>query len=317
MRSRRNSSEPSPDVIFEAGEDLYTNASLALTKGAIKRIPLARPRVAQSYCFEFCGIIGVAYRALRFVLDSKPLNEETYIIAPCIVKVFHSCDILQSAQNSLQPALLELFNSGLEADIKIETSENKIFSAHKCILMCRSPKFRAMFNSSMTECENSYIKLPDTDPCLFDRLLKWIYTGSTLMPEDINDLCSLLVMADEYMLNDLKMRCEEDIISKLCPENVVQIMEIAHKLPLVSDNLMSECKEVFVKEYNKVKECQPDMEKIIASVPGLMTEIFSHFHKSSNKHKARRVTFRIEDAGDPLEDVSTVYSGYSSTGSYA
>lgn len=172
MRSRRNSSEPSPDVIFEAGEDLYTNASLALTKGAKKRIALTRPRVAQSYCYEFCGTIGVSITALKFILDSKPLNEETYIIAPCIIKVYHSCDILQSAQNSLQPALLELFNTGLKADVTIETAENKTFSAHKCILMCRSPKFRAMFNNLMSETETSYIKLSDTEPNLFDKLLK-------------------------------------------------------------------------------------------------------------------------------------------------
>lgn len=134
----------------------------------------------------------------------------------------------------------------------------------------------------------------------------------------MTDLCSLLVMADEYLLNDLKMRCEEDIISKICPENVVQIMELANKLPLSTDNLMIECLEVFVKEYAHVKDCQSDMETIISNMPGLMTKIFSHFHKSTKKQKTRRVTFRIDDAtGEQLEDTSTIYSGYSSTGSYA
>lgn len=40
-------------------------------------------------------------------------------------------------------------------------------------------------------------------------------------PEDIEDTCDLLLLADEYMLVDLKQKCEEDISSKLNVTNLL------------------------------------------------------------------------------------------------
>lgn len=315
MLSRRGSASPSQDVIFEAGEDLYSNATLVFTKSATKRIPLTRPRTAQSYCHEFCGIVGVPFSALRFQLDSRPINPETFIISPCIIKAFHSCDILQSSQNSLQPALLDLLSSGLNSDIEIITP-HETFRVHKCILMCRSPKFKAMLTSGMLEGESARLELHDVDSSLIDKLLKWIYTGSVIMPNEVEKVCELLLLADEYFLPDLKVRCEEDLISKLNPENVVQIMVAAKRLPIIGDQLHRECKELFVKEYRRVNDAQPNLEEMISSVPGLMTELFSYFYRASSKAKRRRVTFRInENVVEPMDDVSILNSGYSSTAS--
>ena len=135
------------------------------------------------------------------------------------------------------------------------------------------------------------------------------------MPGEINGVCRLLVLADEYFLGDLKMRCEEDMISKLCPENLIEILVAAHRLPLMGEAVVEECMEMFVKEFQVVKET-PELEKIIASVPGLMTRLFGRFHSASKKTRKRRVTFRInEDVVDTLDDVSLLYSGYSSTAS--
>ena len=315
MLLSRGNSSPLPDVIFEAAEDLYSNASLMFTKGAHKRILITRPRVASSYCHEFCGIVGVPYTSVRFTLDSRPLNPEMYLSTPCIVKVHHSCEILQSSQNTLQPALLELLTSGVQSDLVLAVRGSE-FKVHKCILMCRSAKFNAMFSTSLLEANSARVEI-DADPVLFDKLLKWIYSGSSLMPEDVEQICELLLMADQYFLTDLKLRCEEDLVSKITPYNVIELMVAAQRLPLVTDSLMTECKEVFVKEFNTVKELQPQMEERIASVPGLMTQLFAHFHRASSKaKKKRRVTFRInEGIVDTHDDVSTVNSGYSSSAS--
>jgi speckle-type POZ protein len=300
------------DVIFEAGEDLFSNSSLVLTKGAHKRISISRNRTAQSYIYEFCGMVGVSPNSLRFTLESRPLDPDVLILSPTIVKVNHITSILHSSQNSLQPALLDLLTTGVQSDVSIIVN-NKTFRVHKCILMCRSPKFRAMLSSHMIETESDIIILQETDEVLFEKLLQWIYSGSVVMPDDINDVCKLMLLADEYILNDLKMRCEEDMVAKLCPENLVEILIAAHKLPLTSESLVEECLEMFVKEYQKVKNT-PQLEEIISSVPGLMTKLFARFHSTSKKAKKRRVTFRIdEDVVDTLDDVSLLYSGYSST----
>lgn len=302
------------DVIFEAAEELFMNSSLVLTKGAHKRIPLARSRVAQSYIYEFCGMIGMPSGALRFLLESRPLDPSILILGPCIVKVHHSANISLTSQNSLQPALLDLYTSGLQADSVIYVN-NRAFPVHKCILMCRSAKFRAMFSNQMIEGESSQISLKETDDILFEKLLQWIYSGSVIMPDDVNNVCKLLVLADEYFLGDLKMRCEEDMIAKLRPDNLLEILVAAHKLPLIGEGVVEECMEMFVKEFQVIKETA-GLEEIIASVPGLMTKLFGRFHGLSKKSRKRRVTFRInEDVVDTLDDVSLLYSGYSSTAS--
>ena len=313
MLSRSNVPQ-AQDIIFEAGEDLFSNSSLALTKGAHKRIALSRSRTAQSYIYEFCGMISVSAVSLRYTLDSRPLDASIIILTPTLIKVYHCTSIVHSSNNSLQPALLDLLNSGLQSDFIIHVN-SKSFPVHKCILMCRSPKFYAMFASNMTEAKSNSVHLQDTDEILFEKLLQWIYSGNVLMPEDSNGVCKLMILADEYMLKDLKMRCEEDMIAKLCPENLVEIMVAAHSLPLTGDNLIEECLEMFVKEYQKIKDT-PELESIIASVPGLMMKLFGRFHSASKKARKRRVTFRInESIVDTLEDVSLFNSGYSSTAS--
>ena len=302
------------DVIFEAAEELFSNSLLVLTKGSHKRIPLTRSRIAQSYIYEFCGMVGIAPSTLLFTLESRPLDPSSIILGPCIVKAHHNTSIIQSSQNSLQPALLDLYTTGLQSDALIYVN-NRPFAVHKCILMCRSAKFRAMFTSSMREGGSSSIYLEETDEVLFEKLLHWIYSGTVTMPGEINGVCRLLVLADEYFLGDLKMRCEEDMISKLCPENLIEILVAAHRLPLMGEAVVEECMEMFVKEFQVVKET-PELEKIIASVPGLMTRLFGRFHSASKKTRKRRVTFRInEDVVDTLDDVSLLYSGYSSTAS--
>jgi speckle-type POZ protein len=181
--------------------------------------------------------------------------------------------------------------------------------------MCRSPKFQAMFSNQILENLDQNVVLQETDEDLFEKLLQWIYSGNVVMPVGVKDVCKLMVLADEYMINDLKMRCEEDMVAKLTTENLIEIMVAGHKLPLTGDGVIEECLEMFVKEYQKIKDTD-ELEKIIANVPGLMLKLFSRFHSISKKARKRRVTFRIdEDIVDPLDDVSLLYSGYSSTAS--
>lgn len=312
----RRGENPNPqlELFFEAAEDLYSNASLMLSKGEQRRLPITRPRTAQSYCHEFCGIVGVPFASLRFTIDARPLNLGNFLSSPCVVRASHSCQVLQSSQNSLQPALLKLVTSGMHSDVVLRVRE-AVFPAHKCLLMCRSPKFKAMFLTLMSESQTSEVFI-DSDPELFDKLLKWIYVGSTLMPEEVRAVCELLMLADEYLMPDLKLRCEEELVAKINPENVVDLMVTACSLPLITDNLLRECKDVFVKQFGNVAKMQPHAEEMIGSVPGLMMELFQHFHKVTAKTRKRRVTFRINDGiVDTQDDVSTINSGYSSPAS--
>ncbi len=71
-----------------------------------------------------------------------------------------------------------------------------------------------------------------------------------------------------------------------------------------------------MKEFGRIEETEPDLEAKLFSIPGLTTQLFSHFHRFSKKAKKRRVTFRLnENEVANVEDVSTLNSGYSSAAS--
>lgn len=55
----------------------------------------------------------------------------------------------------------------------------------------------------------------------------WVLEGSIMQiyiiqfPVEIEDTCDLMLLADEYLIADLKQKCEEDIISKLNSNNIL------------------------------------------------------------------------------------------------
>lgn len=80
---------PTNDIIFEAGEDLFWNSNLVLTKGGRKKISIVRPRVASSYWYEFWGIVGVPFSTVAFKIDSGLLALDNYITRSWLIHVVH------------------------------------------------------------------------------------------------------------------------------------------------------------------------------------------------------------------------------------
>lgn len=90
-------------------------------------------------------------------------------------------------------------------------SLGKHLQLHKSILSCRSAKFNGMFSSNLLESTTNTVKVDYKKPELFKSMLQWIYCGyftlsvsSMKFPEEILDTCDLLLLADEYMIVDLK-----------------------------------------------------------------------------------------------------------------
>jgi hypothetical protein len=63
----------------------------------------------------------------------------------------------------------------------------------------------------------------------------------------------LIELSDEYMLEDLKRKCEEEIMYRLDLSNAVLFMVESYKLrSIVSDNLVESCIANFLEEYEAV-----------------------------------------------------------------
>ena len=281
------------DIIFEAAEDLYNTSKtqVLLLNHCSKTIAIAKPRNFQSYCYEFCGIVGVSYSTVRFLIGGRDLSPENCIMSSTIVKVIHTAEFNLQPANSLKMSFVNLLDSGAFSDVVIKVN-NESLKAHKCILASRSAKFEAMFSSDLCEARTSIVQVEYPYPDLFKAMLHWIYCGEIRFPDDIFELFELMLLTDEYVITDLKEKCEEDIVAKLDETNVLKVLLLAEKNPFVNEVIVDKCKSIFVEDFDRVYKHNLDLEEQITNIPGLMIKLFSHIH--AKKHLKRKVTFVFE-----------------------
>ena len=124
--------------------------------------------------------------------------------------------------------LLEDFKSSFDdpnsGDVEI-TCGKKSFLCHESILSARSPVFKTMFQSKMTEATQRIVKIDDFEEDVMGSLLRYIYTGSS--PDISKHAQALLSAADKYDLPHLKRLCEESLIASLNVTNVANILVLA------------------------------------------------------------------------------------------
>jgi speckle-type POZ protein len=98
------------------------------------------------------------------------------------------------------------------------------FPAHKNILSARSQYFAAMFKHPMKENSTNQVKIEDIDPEVFDQLLRFIYTGRVPLDKLETMAAELFIAADKYLLDELKMKCENYLLSQMSPDNCVILL---------------------------------------------------------------------------------------------
>ena len=97
------------------------------------------------------------------------------------------------------------------------------FPAHKAILVTRSKVFASMFEYETKENLTNQIEIEDIEPQVFQELLRFIYTGQ--VPLYMGTIAAaLLIAADKYLLDGLKMICENYLLRYISPENCVVLL---------------------------------------------------------------------------------------------
>ena len=126
-----------------------------------------------------------------------------------------------------------LFRSAKEeADVTFSVG-GETFEAHKIVLAMRSPVFKAELFGSMRETRMPCVTIEDMQPAVFRALLHFIYTDSVPDLEDLEgvDNCEmvrhLLVAADRYAMDRLKMLCQNILGKNLDVENVATTLALA------------------------------------------------------------------------------------------
>jgi speckle-type POZ protein len=98
------------------------------------------------------------------------------------------------------------------------------FPAHKSILSARSEVFAAMFQHPTKENLTNQIEIEDIEPDVFQELLRFIYTGRVQVDKLETMAVGLFIAADKYLLDQLKLRCQNHLLHHMSPENCVVLL---------------------------------------------------------------------------------------------
>uniref|UniRef100_A0A0D9X5J9 BTB domain-containing protein n=1 Tax=Leersia perrieri TaxID=77586 RepID=A0A0D9X5J9_9ORYZ len=118
------------------------------------------------------------------------------------------------------------------ADVTFIVGKEKI-AAHKIILATRSSVFKAELYGQMKEKRARSITVEDMQPDVFRDLLHFIYTDSLPDMEDLGDedyyeiISLLLVAADRYAMDRMKLLCESILCKNLDVKTVATTLALA------------------------------------------------------------------------------------------
>ena len=145
--------------------------------------------------------------------------------------------------NTLPDDLKSMLSSGDASDIILNCGQRQ-FHAHRLILRARSPYFKGLFASVMRDANTDCLSIADTEPDVFEQLLLWVYMGevaeAALQAKDM--LEHLIMAANRYECNDLKLLCEANLCEGLSLENVATRLVLAEQAQ--ADELKEACLEL-------------------------------------------------------------------------
>ena len=134
---------------------------------------------------------------------------------------------LDHGERLILSRLHQLHENQSMTDVQVIVKGQKM-GGHLNILTTGSPVLSAMFGSDFMERQTRTLEIDDIEPEVFKQMLCYLYTGKApdLEREDVTE--ALLIAADKYQIDSLKLLCEESLSFKLKVENVVHLLTLAH-----------------------------------------------------------------------------------------
>ncbi|CAN6323666.1 unnamed protein product [Urochloa humidicola] len=176
------------------------------------------------------------------------------------------------------PSLFDLFDT----DVVIQVGGDE-FSAHRSVLAARSPVFEAELLRATREDGGTTIvdcvQIADMLPDVFENLLHFAYTDSlpdmdgTQGPMMVEHL---LVAADRFHMQELKLICEEKLCSNINEDTIANMLRFAeqHQCPFLRDACIEFLEDPPVLQ--AVMATDDDLLEVVAkSCPVLLKELWA------------------------------------------
>lgn len=109
-------------------------------------------------------------------------------------------------------------------DISILISD-RVFRAHKVVLISASPYFEAMFLSGLAESHKESVVLQDIEPEAFEAILNMMYDGKIMIT--MGTVQDILCGASIFLLDHLRHACSDFMTKQLSPHNCLGIKTFA------------------------------------------------------------------------------------------
>jgi speckle-type POZ protein len=217
---------------------------------------------------------------------SKHLINDSFIIR-CDIVVIHDYRASDEAPAfvSVPPCDLgrhlgELLETGKGADVVFEVGGETV-TAHRCVLAARSSVFSAELFGPMMEgnAVGVVVRIEDMDAEVFKALLHFVYTGSLPAArkedEDVT-YQHLLVAADRYGVERLKLICEEKLCDYIDVDRAATILGLADQHHC--EGLKKACFSFLAAPVNLRTVVSTDgFQHLSKSCPSLMVEVITMF----------------------------------------
>ena len=168
--------------------------------------------------------------------------------------------------------LSNLFLDETTSDVQVKCG-TKSFPCHRGILSARSPVFRAMLSSELSEKRDGNIDIKDFSPDVIEAMLKFMYASTVPSnDEDREHLAEVLKAADQYQLDLLKTECENTLCRGLKINNCLISLILGD---MYQAEVLKRCSmKMLFENMNEVFSQSPeDWTSCVKSHPDLTVEI--------------------------------------------
>jgi len=164
------------------------------------------------------------------------------------------------------------------ADVRFSVG-GETFAAHRLVLAMRSPVFKAELYGTMMEGRSQLVTIQDMQPAVFRALLHFIYTD--YLPDMVDHkgdaiiemIRHLIVAADRYAVDGLKLICQSILCEKLNVKTVATTLALAYQHNC--DRLKDACHE-FLTRSNVMDTVitTPGYENLKTTCPSALADAF-------------------------------------------
>ena len=179
---------------------------------------------------------------------------------------------IQSLRNSLE-SLSDDFVKGFTesncSDLQLNCG-GRIFECHEFVLSARSPVFRAMFQSNMTEKRTKTITIADHSPDVIQKMLQFIYSGKAVLDDQQELTREILKAAEKYGLDILKRMCEDKLCESLVLKNSIKNLILGEMYG--ATKLMKNAMQLLASNMSSVIDTE-EWESCAKHHPALVTEV--------------------------------------------